>query len=489
MKIFLQNSPVVCDAAAGETILSACARKGVILSAPCGGRQRCGKCKVQILKGQISGDTPDAEGWALACLAVPVSDITIVCSAGGALTINEVLTADVKNRSGTARTGVAIDIGTTTVSARLVDLDTSLVLDTISELNDQRVLGADVMSRIDAAKKGKTEELFTLINHQTERILMSFVKRQDIQKIENLVVSGNTVMLHLFLNINPSSMGEIPFTPVFLEEKKLKGKTLSLSAETITILPSIAAFLGGDITAGLTVLDIMNIPGPSLFIDIGTNSEMALCNQEAIFCCATAAGPAFEGAEISCGVGGINGAISKVEFAAGKPVVTTVGNIPPVGICGSGLIDVMAVMLKQGIIDKTGFMTASEQGFYLAPGLFITGRDIRQFQLAKSAILSGIKILCKSGGLNVKDIKNVFVAGGFGFYINKQNAVETGIFPEEFLNLLSVCGNVSLEGALECLTTKNFVDRCKQIIDHCSVIDLTADPFFMDEFAENMLFK
>jgi len=487
VKIRLQNTQITCEAASGETVLLSCARSGVIVSAPCGGRGRCGKCRVRLLEGQVSGDTPDAEGTIRACAAVPLSDITIAGVSGWELSINS---GGVPPATGSrpSRAGIALDIGTTTVSARLVDLDTSKALDTISELNDQRPFGADVMNRIGAARNGKTKELFTLINRQTERIIKSFKERWGISKIEKIAVSGNTTMLHLFLNVDPSRMGELPFTPVFLEERKLKGEALSLSVEEIIVLPSIAAFIGGDISAGLTALDILNVPGPSFFIDIGTNGEMALCDSGKICCCSTAAGPAFEGAEISCGVGGIKGAISGVRLAASALSLTTIGNVPPVGVCGSGLVDAVALMLKQGIIDETGLMAESAKEFYLAPNVSITGRDIRQFQLAKSAILSGVKILCKNAGLCPAEIKSVFVAGGFGFYINKQNAVDAGIFPKEFLDPLSVCGNLSLQGAEKCLTKNDFLSRCKKIISRCSVIDLAADPAFTDEFAENMMF-
>ncbi|MCL2319575.1 MAG: ASKHA domain-containing protein [Treponema sp.] len=514
MKIRLHNSSVVCNAGPEETILLACARGGIILPAPCGGRQRCGKCKVQLLEGTVAGDTPDDKGWVRSCIAVPVSDITIAAPLGGELGDNEVTALELpaekqhgSGRPGPLRAGIALDIGTTTVSARLMDLDTSRALDTISELNDQRAFGADVMSRIGAAKNGKTGELFSLINRQTERIITTFKKRWNSSSIEKLSVSGNTVMLHLFLNTDPSGMGELPFTPVFLEEKEIKGAALSLSTETVSVLPSIAAFIGADITAGMAVLDMLNTSGPSLLIDIGTNGEMALCSKGTIYCCSTAAGPAFEGAEISCGLGGVKGAISGVEAASpgsggaepspGTPEkpgtnavsVTTIGNVPPIGICGSGLIDAVAVMLKLGIIDETGSMTGAEKSFYLAPGVSIIDRDIRQFQLAKSAILSGIKILCKNAGLKTGEIQNVFIAGGFGFFINKRNAVAAGLFPEEFLSSIIISGNLSLQGAEEFLSAKDFMARCKKIIARCRVIDLAADPSFMDEFAENMLFQ
>ena len=490
MKINLHNSAVSCNAAEGEPILPACARSGIILSAPCGGRRRCGKCTVRLIDGQVTGDTPDSEGNVRACAAIPFTDITIACP--GEFLDGAAVNRRSPARSAVGRAAVAIDIGTTTLSARLIDLDTSLVLDTVSALNDQRAFGADVMSRIEAARGGKTGELFTLINRQTRRILESFMEQWNFSRIEKLAVSGNTTMLHLFLNVDPSGMGELPFTPVFLEERELSGADIALPVESVTVLPSIAAFIGGDITAGLAVLDILNIPGPSLLIDIGTNGEMALAHRGAILCCSTAAGPAFEGAEISCGMGGVKGAISAVEIAANVTPndlsITTIGNAPPVGICGSGLVDAAAIMRKRGIIDETGFIADGEKGFCLAPCVSITGRDIRQFQLAKSAIFSGIRLLCKNSGLEAADIRNVFIAGGFGFYVNKINAISAGLFPAELLDAISVCGNLSLQGAQECLTAADFVSRCKHIAARCSVIDLAADPSFMDEFAGNMLF-
>jgi uncharacterized 2Fe-2S/4Fe-4S cluster protein (DUF4445 family) len=488
MKITLNGISI--NAHSDETILLACARGGIILSAPCGGQQRCGKCKVQVLEGQVKGDIPDADGWVKACAAFPVSDITIACPRTVELAGTEVASVPVTdNRYVPARAAVAIDIGTTTVAARLIDLDSQEVLDTVSELNDQRAFGADVMNRIGAAQNDKTTELFTLINRQTERILSVFIKKWNLPCIEKLAVSGNTVMLHLFLNVDPSSMGKVPFTPVFLDERELGGDALSLPVKDVTILPSIAAFIGGDITAGLAVLDILNVQGPSLFIDIGTNGEMALAHNGTIFCCSTAAGPAFEGAEISCGVGGIKGAVSSVECANNAISICTIGNAPPVGICGSGLIDTVAFMLEQEIIDETGLMAGQDKKFFISPNVSITARDIRQFQLAKSAILSGIRILCKVARLQLAEIRKVFIAGGFGFFINKQNAIAAGIFPKEFRDSISICGNLSLQGAQECLVSDTFLDHCRQIITQCTVIDLASDPSFLDEFTENMLFN
>lgn len=451
MKIQIENGSIIFDAKAGETILLACKNNGLLISAPCGGLQKCGKCKVRILEGQTS-DTPDENGKVKACRAVPLSDITLAFDDNSIFTENETFLSGQKT---IACAAVALDIGTTTVSAQLVDLENFSVVETFCAQNDQRVFGADVMSRIYNAKENGTEELYLLINRQTERILNNFKERFNISKIEKLVVSGNTVMLHLFLNVDPSGMGEAPFSPVFLDEKIVKGEKLSLSVETVYILPSISSFIGADITSGLAVLDIMSREEPSFFIDLGTNAEMALVNRGEIFCCSAAAGPAFEGAENS--------------------------------IHGSILIDAISEMITRGAVDETGIL--KENVFTAADGTTVSPKDIREFVLAKSAVISGINILCKKENLSSCDIKNVFIAGGFGLRLNRQNAVTAGLFPKEFLNKISVCGNLSLKGAAEYLSDKNFTQKCKNIIDKCTVIDLAGDSGFADEFISNMLFN
>jgi uncharacterized 2Fe-2S/4Fe-4S cluster protein (DUF4445 family) len=486
------NNDVLCDAENNETLLAALIRGGIVIDAPCGGRGFCGKCRVRLVRGRVRSLTGEkkTEGILLACREIPETDVTIELPAHDRFVQNEVDSA-VRNIKTPARAGMALDLGTTTISAQLVDMDSHEVLDTHSELNDQRVFGADVMSRINAAKNGKTGELFALINRQTERIAGQFCKKWGIAKIGELVVAGNTTMLHLFTNTDPSSMGELPFTPVFLETRCFKGEELSLPVDRITILPSIAAFIGGDIVSGLASLDILGGADNSLLIDIGTNGEMALLHQGRIYCCSTAAGPALEGAEISCGMGGVAGAISTISRKDGNFSFGVIGGGEPRGICGSGLIDIMALMLREGIIDETGALDdAYSEGLVITGGISIVNRDVRQYQLAKSAILSGIKILCKNAGLGLADIGTVYIAGGLGFFINKENAVATGLLPGEFLDKIAVCGNLSLRGALNCLEKEGaFLESCEKIIVQSVNIDLAADSAFMDEFAANMLFE
>ncbi|MDR1443317.1 MAG: ASKHA domain-containing protein [Treponema sp.] len=492
MKIRLLNNDAVCEAENNETLLAALVRGGIVIDAPCGGRGLCGKCKVRLIDGKVrfpAGQTPPGDILP-ACRGIPETGLTIELLADDGFVQNEVDAA-----AGTvktpARAGMALDLGTTTLSAQLVDIDSHEILDTRSELNDQRAFGADVMSRINAARNGKTGDLFTLINRQTEKIVRYFREKWGISKIESLVVAGNTTMLHLFTNTDPSPLGEIPFTPVFLEMRRFGGGELSLSVEQVTILPSIAAFIGGDIVSGLASLNILAGADNSLLIDIGTNGEIALSHGGRIYCCSTAAGPALEGAEISCGMGGVSGAISRISRENGSLAFSVIGGGEPRGICGSGLIDIMALMLREGIIDETGALDdAYGEGLAFTREISVINRDVRQYQLAKSAIFSGIKILCKHAGLGLADIKTVYIAGGLGFFIDKENAVATGLLPREFLDKIAVCGNLSLRGALNCLEKEeSFLECCKDIIAKSVSIDLAADSAFMDEFAENMLFQ
>jgi len=499
MKIKIQNGPEF-DARDGENLLSALGHAGVPVSAPCGGKHRCGKCQVRIIAGTVKsiqekpepGSIPSEtlkNGIVLACMTIPESDLTIELISENTYEGGAYQKISSGNQKPASRTGVALDIGTTTVSARLVDLDTGNELDTYSALNKQRVFGADVMSRIGAARNGKTSELHKIINNQTNEILTGFKSKFGLSKIETLAVAANTTMLHLFVNENPAMMGEIPFTPVFIEEREYKGSDFNLPVDKILLFPSISAFIGADVVSGLAVINVLDLKETIFFIDIGTNGEMALFHNGKLFCTSAAAGPALEGAEISCGVGSIRGAINKVEWVDGKLSWDTIGGDAPAGICGCGLIDAMSIMLEKEIIDDTGaFNDDDREDFKITEGVSLTNRDVRQYQLAKSAILSAIRIVCKNAGIDLNMIKKVFVAGGLGFYINQNSAVRTGLLPEEFLNRVEICGNTSLKGAVKALLDPGFFEYCKKIKGVSEIMELASDPVFMDAFAENMIF-
>ena len=347
------------------------------------------------------------------------------------------------------------------MQAQLINLDTGEPLEAFSALNDQRAFGADVISRIDAARSGKLNELFAAINSQTENILKYFIHKWNLSDIEKCAVSGNTTMLHLFCRTDPSAMGSAPFTPVFLEERNFAGKELSLSAGQLTLLPGISAFVGADITAGLALTGIMNGVN-ALFIDIGTNGEMAVWkeSEKRLFCCSTAAGPCFEEAEITCG-------LKAADF-----------------------IDAIAAMRRQEAIDETGALADgfARAGFPVTERKIITQKDVRRFQLAKSAVYSGIRMLCKTAALGLTKIETAYIAGGIGNNLNLENAALTGLLPREIINNAKTCGNTSLKGAVQSLTDPSFMQLCRRVIACAETAELAQDKYFAAAFAHNMGF-
>lgn len=464
----------------GDTLHSELLKHGVLVSAPCGGKGKCGKCRVKIVSGAVNGDVPDASSTVRACKAVAVGDITIETleqwaeiSEGGGEKLNG------------NRFGVALDVGTTTLVAALVDLTSGKTVEIISGLNTQGILGADVISRITAAGNGKTDILCRLIINQTNRMILRFKEKYAIEEIEKLTVSANTTMLHLFAGVSPVSIGVLPFKPVFTQAERYSGSKLGLNVRQAVLMPSISGFLGADIVSCIAAKSIDKAEKNTLVIDVGTNGEMALCTNGKIYCCSTATGPALEGAEISCGKGGVSGAVDHVYYSDGKVSYSSIGGAVADGICGSGLIDAVSVMLRCGALEESGVV---ESDFVIAPGVYINQRDIRQFQLAKSAIISGIKLLSKAGGITAQQIEKVYIAGGLGFYLNTQSAIRVGMFPSCFSGKTEVSGNLSLEGAKMCLLDDAELERFSNISTNCTLIELASDPEFMEEFSENMFF-
>jgi uncharacterized 2Fe-2S/4Fe-4S cluster protein (DUF4445 family) len=274
-------------------------------------------------------------------------------------------------------------------------------------------------------------------------------------------------------------MGIAPYTPVFLKERHFSGKELSLSAENVTLLPGISAFVGADITAGLAFIDIIGKGEDALFVDFGTNGEMAVWKKEEkrLFCCSTAAGPCFEETEISC------------------------------GLPAADFIDAVAEMRRQGVIDETGALAdnLAQTGFPAADGKIITQKDVRQFQLAKSAIYSGVRTLCRTARIELKKLDTAYIAGGLGFSLNPENAAAIGLLPKEFAGNSTavkavnygnatavktvVCGNTSLLGAVESLKDENFLPRCYELIARAETVELANDRYFIAAFEHNMLFQ
>ncbi len=462
---------------------------------PCGGNGTCGKCKIYIKD----------EGYITSCLYRTEQDIEISLpdpAEANILVSQYKHTRQLPLNPGKVSSlsayplGIAIDIGTTSVVYYLMNLITGALVETRAIMNPQTKYGADVISRINyciqnsGGLKKIQKEMLDMINDQ----IRDFAASEGVTPKEfiKLTVSGNTTMLHLLLGEDPSSLAFVPFKPVFLEQKILKAKELGLVCNEeaeIIILPSVSAYVGADIVSGLASLSIPDGIHNYLFIDIGTNGEMAIVSGDKIYACATAAGPAFEGANISCGMPALEGAIS--SFSNGK--YNTIGDQAPKGICGSGLIDVTAYLVREGIVKSDGEIseefilhdnTTNEQNSKIS----ISQKDIRELQLAKSAILSGINILVKKAGLKPEDIEALYLAGGFGNYINIENAVDVGLIPKELKEKVIPIGNASGTGAMLALKSESFYGILESLIKRTEHIELSEDEDFALEFAVNMGF-
>ncbi len=385
--------------------------------------------------------------------------------------------------------GIAIDIGTTTVVLYFMNMLTGQIEKISYFLNPQKIFGADVITRISYCQEHKNglDELQKSIIDAINSDFDNFKNEKQLvsDNIERVVIAGNTTMLHMLLGADPISLALAPFKPVFIEEQIRSGHSsgLNINRDAIVItLPGISAFVGSDIVAGLAVLKVNS--GNCLFLDIGTNGEMALIAGRKIIACSTAAGPAFEGANITCGMGAVSGAISEFSDTVDYHVI---GNIEPLGICGSGLVDIVAYMLINNIIDETGRL---KETFIIHEGnkIMITQQDIREIQLAKSAIYSGIKILLKKAGITYQDIDALYLAGGFGNYITINSAIQIGLLPVELREKIYPIGNSSVIGALQYLKTDEFEVKIDNIINKTEYIELSDVDDFTMEFALNMDF-
>ncbi len=406
---------------------------------------------------------------------------------------------------------IAIDLGTTTLAFLLVDIVSKKILHTVTMLNSQRKYGADVLSRIQASVDGEQEELRESIQKDLREGIDELLKECRIMDIDHIVISGNTTMIHLLMGYDCSALGVYPFEPVNTgliagtAEEIIGYKQPGAEMKT-TIIPAISAFIGGDIVAGLYALDFADNKEISLFVDLGSNGEIALGNCDRILTTSVAAGPAFEGGNISCGTGSVAGAIYAVEInpnyrnkynndsGSEKQALTiqikTIHNAPPCGICGTGVIETVAELLKYGFIDETGLLADEyfDTGFPLTDEqepIIFNQQDIRQFQLAKAAVRTGIEILTKEYGITTEEIAKVYIAGGFGYRLNIKKAASIGLIPAELADKATSVGNTSLAGAVKYLGDTNASDTIQRIKNASEDIILANDTDFQELYLKN----
>jgi uncharacterized 2Fe-2S/4Fe-4S cluster protein (DUF4445 family) len=392
---------------------------------------------------------------------------------------------------------VAIDIGTTTLAMALLDLGTGKIARRFSAVNRQREFGGDVISRIQRANGGDLPALSKSIREQIAGGIAVLCNEASVEAgdIRKIAITGNTTMLHLLLGLSCRTLGQAPFTPVTLDMVSLQYREIfegDLSCET-TILPGISTYVGADITAGLLFAGIYAGTETAVFMDIGTNGEMALAYNGKILCTATAAGPAFEGGNIRWGTGSVPGAISQVRFRNGAFEYTTIGGRPPEGICGSGVVDIVYQGLKNNLILSSGrfnkeLLPGSE--IFLAKtgdnrDIVFCQKDVRELQLGKSAVRSGLDALLNHAGLGYGDIKTLYIAGGFGFNLNPESGAGIGLIPEALRPKVSLIGNSALGGTIKYLLNPDYEKTLVQIAGQSEEFSLPADKYFNKNFITN----
>ncbi|MBN2852816.1 MAG: DUF4445 domain-containing protein [Clostridia bacterium] len=409
--------------------------------------------------------------------------------------------------------GIAIDIGTTTVASYLFNLKTGKRIDIVSGLNSQKKYGADVISRIEFASSDEgLAEIQKSIISQINQMIITLCTRNSIRadEIFYITVAGNTTMIHLFMKISPVNIGKAPFIPVTTALHRIKASEIGLKINEngyIAVLPSVASYIGSDITAGVLATNMLHKNKISLLLDIGTNGEIVLGNKKKMIACSTAAGPAFEGANIRFGTGGISGAIDDFKIIGNEVVFTTIDSQPPIGICGSGIITIVSQLLEHDIIDETGRfydedeLNADEKlkerlvefenmtAFHITDGIYITQKDIREIQNAKASFAAGVITLINRYGITNDQIDYLYLAGGFGNYIDIQSAIKIGLFPKQLKKKVIPSGNTAGTGAILCLLSSDKMRKINKISKEIEYIELSSDPTFTDQYIECMMFE
>ena len=399
----------------------------------------------------------------------------------------------------------AFDIGTTTIAGYLLDGEDGRTLAVESRMNPQAQYGADVIMRANYALEHGTEVLSMCIREAVNEMLGVLADDAGIDRgdIFQVCIVGNTCMHHLFLGISPASLVHAPYTPAVSERLVLDAGAYGLDVHRkaeLIMLPDIAGYVGADTCGCLLAIRQDLKEEISLMIDIGTNGEMVLGNRECLVTCSTAAGPAFEGAKIECGMRGAAGAVDHVKFEDGKWSYTTVGNKPAVGLCGSGLIDLVAGLLDAGMLDENGALSSGQENqsvFMLVPpekagnekGVYLTQKDIGEVQLAKAAIAAGIQMLMERIGITEDEISSVYIAGAFGNYMDPVNAGKIGLLPATLVKKVNPVGNAAGEGAKIALVNEKEMLEMDELVRKIDFVELAASADFQDYFIDELGFE
>lgn len=484
------GEPYRVPAQNGQTLGEVLRKNIPAFSMPCGGNHTCGKCRV-LVRGCVSAPTQAemqllteserASGIRLACGCRIEGDAAVSLLAEGASKI--VSWYDVPEIERTeAGFGFAADIGTTTVALQLIDRESGTVLSERLAENTQRGYGADVISRIQACQELGTAALSERIAAQLERMAAECLLEAGVRQVSESVVTGNTTMLHIYEGLDPFPLSAAPFTvPSYFGCMSSR----TLAGAPVYLPRCMGAYVGADILCAVLAGGLWD-GGVQLLTDIGTNGEMVLVRDGKLLCCSTAAGPAFEGAGIGCGMPAVTGAIRTVEQRGGKVSYGTVGGAPATGICGSGILDALAVMLEMGVLDDTGHM---EQDWQIGSSeLTIRQTDVRQIQLAKSAVCAGLLALMDASGTAASEVRRFVIAGGFGNTMDLGSAKKIALIPSSLLERAVFIGNGSLAGAHMLLVNCAAREKGERLAKEAVELSLSADRNFMGHYIDRMSF-
>ncbi len=522
---------------AGATLLEAAGQAGIILNSVCGGKGICKKCLVNLEPGARQ---------VLACQYRVQRDLAVTIPASSRFFEQKILEHGIDTHLGVRPTihekyweedstqkifGLAVDIGTTTVVAKLINMVDGQCLATQAALNPQSRHGDDVVSRIAYAKNDvKLGQLHELIIGCINDLTAKLCKQTsiDAKQIYEMSVVGNTTMGHIFLKLPVKQLGLAPYKAFSLDAHDVPAAQLKLNINpngNVHTVENIAGFVGSDTTAVALATDVDSVEEMSLVVDIGTNGEIVLGTKDKLYAASCAAGPALEGARITCGSRAAEGAIEAVVVNNGDIVLDVIGNHPPRTICGSGLIDAVAVMLDLGIVDKSGRFAKPDTikgklpsamvsriieqdkqlSFYLfraanvservvservvsERSVFLTQKDIREVQLAKAAIQAGTKILQRRLGIEDADIRQILLAGAFGNYIRPQSALRIGLLPNVPLERIRFVGNAASSGAQMILLNSALRAEAKRLARKIEYVEIAHEQDFQTVFVESMSF-
>ena len=462
---------------------------------PCGGAGICRGCRVRVIEGELAV-TPEmrevftpaeiAAGWRLACTARVEGALTLEIAQWTTPILTDETQCPFEPQEGC---GIAIDLGTTTLVAQLVDLATGEVLAVETGLNPQTVHGADIMSRIEFALAGGAARLATLIREALGSLVAALPRRDAVRLV---LVAGNTVMHHLFCGLDVEPLAHVPFETVNGGVIELSPRELGWDlpeAAVVRFLPCLGSFVGSDILAGILATGMAESGRLTALIDLGTNGEIVVGNSTRLLCASTAAGPAFEAGRIRMGMRAAEGAITHVAVRDGEPACRVMGDVPARGICGSGLVDAAAAGLSLGTILPNGRLAGGAREWMLAHPVAITQADVRELQLAKAAISAGLRILLERWNARAADLDAIYLAGAFGNYVNISSARRIGLLEAEPARIVPA-GNSALRGTrMALLAPSRREELIAAIRARCQHVPLASDPQFQDTFVDSMGFE